>query len=73
MLIFLGMERLKNPPSSSQAEGTGEPPVWFAVSTDEDPAELLRRSREKTCLFPKTPNRDLLKFSEEEAGEEDAS
>ncbi|XP_013870101.1 NAD-capped RNA hydrolase NUDT12 [Austrofundulus limnaeus] len=64
VLIFLGMERMKNP-SSSQ---TSEPPVWFAVSTDEDPAELLRRCREATCSFPKSGNRDLLKFSEEDAG-----
>lgn len=52
-------------------EGVQEPPAWFAISTDEDAAELLKRCREKNCSFPKTPNRDLLTFSEEEAGEED--
>lgn len=45
--------------------------MWFAIDTDEDAAELLKRCREKNCSFPKSPNRDLLKFSEEEAGEED--
>ncbi|XP_017283370.1 peroxisomal NADH pyrophosphatase NUDT12 [Kryptolebias marmoratus] len=66
VLIFLGMEKMKS--SSSSSSQTEEPPVWFAISTDEDAAELLRRCRENTCLFPKTPNRDLLKLSEEEAG-----
>lgn len=66
MLIFLGVERKKKPSSLVQ-----EPPAWFAIGTDEDAAELLKRCREKNCSFPKSPNRDLLKFNEEEAGEED--
>ncbi|XP_028269836.1 NAD-capped RNA hydrolase NUDT12 isoform X2 [Parambassis ranga] len=49
--------------SSSQ-----EPPAWFAISSDEDAAELLKRCREKSCSFPKTPNRDLLNLNEEDAG-----
>ncbi|XP_036000184.1 peroxisomal NADH pyrophosphatase NUDT12 [Fundulus heteroclitus] len=69
VMIFLGIEKVKNPPSSSQTvESVSEPPVWFAVNTDEDAAALLKRCREKNCLFPRSPNRDLLKLSEEEAG-----
>lgn len=70
MLIFLGIEK-KKPTSSETEKGVQEPPVWFAIDTDEDAAELLKRCREKNCSFPKSLNRDLLKFSEEEAGEED--
>uniref|UniRef100_A0A3Q3WNK0 NAD-capped RNA hydrolase NUDT12 n=1 Tax=Mola mola TaxID=94237 RepID=A0A3Q3WNK0_MOLML len=58
-LIFLGVEKRK------KVQG---PPVWFAIGTDEDAAELLKRCREKNCSFPKSANRDLLKFNEEEAG-----
>lgn len=65
-LIFLGVEKKQLPSSCSQKQ---EPPAWFAIGTDEDAAELLKRCGEKTCFFPKSPNRDLLKFSEEEAGE----
>ncbi|XP_068452359.1 NAD-capped RNA hydrolase NUDT12 [Clinocottus analis] len=76
VLVFLGVEKRNKPSSSSSsssssahaAEGAWEPPAWFAVDTDEDAAELLKRCREKNCRFPKTPNRDLLRFSEEEAG-----
>ncbi|XP_014912352.1 NAD-capped RNA hydrolase NUDT12 [Poecilia latipinna] len=69
--IFLGIEKMKNPSSSSSSEKTeslSEPPVWFAINTDEDAAALLERCREKNCSFPRSPNRDLLKLSEEEAG-----
>lgn len=71
VLIFLGVERRKKSSSSSSPqtkENVQEPPAWFAIGTDEDPGELLKRSREKNCSFPKSANRDLLKFSEEEAG-----
>ncbi|KAK2838127.1 hypothetical protein Q5P01_015339 [Channa striata] len=69
VLIFLGVEKRKTASSSSQSGELGqEAPAWFAVSTDQDTAELLKRSREKNCFFPKTPNRDLLNLSEEEAG-----
>ncbi|KAF3851527.1 hypothetical protein F7725_013299 [Dissostichus mawsoni] len=67
VLIFLGVERRKKP-SSQTVDGVREPPAWFAINTDEDTAELLKRCREKNCCFPKTLNRDLLKFSLEEAG-----
>ncbi|KAK5909309.1 hypothetical protein CesoFtcFv8_003251 [Champsocephalus esox] len=67
VLIFLGVERRKEP-SAQTVDGVREPPAWFAINTDEDTAELLKRCREKNCCFPKTLNRDLLKFSEEEAG-----
>lgn len=70
MLIFLGVEKKRKPSSSSAEEGVQEPPAWFAVGTEEDAAELLKRCREKNCSFPKSPNRDLLKFTEEEAGED---
>uniref|UniRef100_A0A3Q3EZ39 NAD(+) diphosphatase n=1 Tax=Labrus bergylta TaxID=56723 RepID=A0A3Q3EZ39_9LABR len=66
VLIFLGVEKRKGP--SSPPEATREPPAWFAINTDEDAAELLKRSREKNCCFTKMAHRDLLKFSEEEAG-----
>ncbi|XP_035514387.1 peroxisomal NADH pyrophosphatase NUDT12 [Morone saxatilis] len=72
VLIFLGVEKRKKQSSSSSSsqteEGVQEPPAWFAISTDEDAAGLLKRCREKNCSFPKSPNRDLLKFNEEEAG-----
>ncbi|TMS04062.1 Peroxisomal NADH pyrophosphatase NUDT12 [Larimichthys crocea] len=70
VLIFLGVEKRKKPSSSSSKteDGVQEPPAWFAISTNEDPAALLKLCREKNCSFPKLPNRDLLKFSEEEAG-----
>ncbi|XP_053180843.1 LOW QUALITY PROTEIN: peroxisomal NADH pyrophosphatase NUDT12 [Scomber japonicus] len=75
VLIFLGVEKKKKPSSSSSSSSSsqmtalsGDPPAWFAVGSDEDAAELLKRCREKSCSFPKTPNRDLLKLSEEEAG-----
>ncbi|XP_068560118.1 NAD-capped RNA hydrolase NUDT12 [Cebidichthys violaceus] len=70
VLIFLGVEKRRKPSSSSSqtVDGVQEPPAWFAINTDEDAAELLKRCREKNCYFPKTPNRDLLKLSEEEAG-----
>ncbi|GAA6223761.1 peroxisomal NADH pyrophosphatase NUDT12 [Lates japonicus] len=75
VLIFLGVEKRKKPSSSSSSssssqteEGVQEPPAWFALSTDEDAAELLKRCREKNCSFPKSANRDLLKLSEDEAG-----
>ncbi|XP_038559757.1 peroxisomal NADH pyrophosphatase NUDT12 isoform X1 [Micropterus salmoides] len=71
VLIFLGVEKRKKPSSSNSSqtvEGVLEPPAWFAIGTDEDAAELFKRCREKNCSFPKMPNRDLLKFSEEEAG-----
>ncbi|XP_037633828.1 peroxisomal NADH pyrophosphatase NUDT12 [Sebastes umbrosus] len=71
VLVFLGVEKRKKPSSSSSSQtegGVQEPPAWFAINTDEDAAELLKRCREKNCLFPKTPNRDLLKFNEEDAG-----
>ncbi|XP_033475905.2 NAD-capped RNA hydrolase NUDT12 [Epinephelus lanceolatus] len=70
VLIFLGVEKWRKPssPSSQPTDGVQEPPAWFAINTDEDAAELLKRCREKNCSFPKTPNRDLLKLNEEEAG-----
>lgn len=71
VLIFLGVEKRKKPSSSSSSqteESSTEPPAWFAINTDEDADELLKRCREKNSSFPKTPNRDLLKFSEEDAG-----
>ncbi|XP_038143028.1 peroxisomal NADH pyrophosphatase NUDT12 isoform X2 [Cyprinodon tularosa] len=66
--IFLGMEKLRSPSSSSSSQSIAEPPVWFAINTDRDAAELLKRCREKNCSFPRSPNRDLLKLSEDEAG-----
>ncbi|XP_023130029.2 peroxisomal NADH pyrophosphatase NUDT12 isoform X2 [Amphiprion ocellaris] len=66
VLIFLGVEKRKNPSSSSDA--VQEPPAWFAIGSDEDAVELLKRCREKNCCFPKSPHRDLLKLNEEEAG-----
>lgn len=72
VLIFLGVEKSNKPSSSPQrGEEAQEPPAWFAINTDEDVAELLKRCRENNCFFPKMPNRDLLKLNEDEAGEED--
>ncbi|XP_069025457.1 NAD-capped RNA hydrolase NUDT12 [Embiotoca jacksoni] len=70
VLIFIGVEKRRNPSSySSQTEeSVCEPPAWFAISTNEDAGDLLKRCREKNCSFPKTPNRELLKLNEEEAG-----
>lgn len=69
MLIFLGVEKNRKLSSSTSVdEGGQKPAAWFAVGTDEDAAELLKRSREKNCSFPKIPNRDLLQLKEDEAG-----
>lgn len=69
MLIFLGVEKNRKLSSSTSVdEGVQKPAAWFAVGTDEDAAELLKRSREKNCSFPKIPNRDLLQLKEDEAG-----
>lgn len=69
MLVFLGVEKNGKPSSpASVDEGAQKPAAWFAVGTDEDTAELLKRSREKNCSFPKIPNRDLLLLKEDEAG-----
>lgn len=66
-LIFLGVEK-KRASSSQRQEGFWEAPAWFALGTEEEPAQLLQRCAEKNCYFPTSPNRDLLAFSEEEAG-----
>lgn len=68
-LIFLGVEK-KKAPSSQEQEGFWEPPAWFAIGTEEVAEELLKRCREKNCYFPKSAHRELLNFSEEEAGRE---
>lgn len=68
-LIFLGVEK-KKASSSQEQEGLWEPPAWFAIGTEEDAAELLKRCREKNCRFTKSAHRELLNFSEEEAGSE---
>ncbi|XP_068594671.1 NAD-capped RNA hydrolase NUDT12 [Brachionichthys hirsutus] len=78
-LVFLGVKKREKPSSSSSSpspssasrrteEGVREPPAWFAIGADHDAAELLKRCREKNCSFLKSANRDLLNFSEEEAG-----
>ncbi|XP_059192220.1 peroxisomal NADH pyrophosphatase NUDT12 isoform X2 [Centropristis striata] len=66
VLVFLGVEKRKQP--SQTVDGVQEPPAWFAINADEDAAKLLKRCGEKNCSFVKSPNRDLLKLSEEEAG-----
>ncbi|KAF7652793.1 hypothetical protein LDENG_00092230 [Lucifuga dentata] len=71
VLVFLGVEKRKKPSpssSSSSSQTTWDPPAWFAINSDEEPADLLKRCKEKNCFFPKIPNRDLLKLSEEDAG-----
>lgn len=69
MLVFLGVEKNRKLSSSTTVdEGVQKPAAWFAVGTDEDAAELLKRSREKNSSFPKIPNRDLLQLKEDEAG-----
>lgn len=69
VLVFLGVEKNGKPSSSTSVdEGLLKPAAWFAVGTDEDAAELLKRSREQNCSFPKIPNRDLLQLKEDEAG-----
>uniref|UniRef100_A0A8C5DPZ9 NAD-capped RNA hydrolase NUDT12 n=2 Tax=Gouania willdenowi TaxID=441366 RepID=A0A8C5DPZ9_GOUWI len=71
VLIFLGVEKRKNPLSSStssQKEGTScELPAWFAVGSDEDAGELLKCCSDK-CCFLKKDHRELLKLSEDDAG-----
>lgn len=69
VLVFLGVEKNGKASSSTTVdESVPKPAAWFAVGTDEDAAELLKRCREKNCSFPKIPNRDLLQFKEDEAG-----
>uniref|UniRef100_A0AAQ4RSY1 Uncharacterized protein n=1 Tax=Gasterosteus aculeatus aculeatus TaxID=481459 RepID=A0AAQ4RSY1_GASAC len=70
VLIFLGVERRKQPSSSPSSSSSS--PAWFAINTEEDAGELLKRFGQKKCCFTKTANRDLLKLSEDEAGEEQA-
>lgn len=67
VLIFLGVKR-RNISSSLTDVNVEELPAWFAISTDEDTAELLKRCPEKNCCFPEKAFRDLLKLSEEDAG-----
>ncbi|XP_054629531.1 peroxisomal NADH pyrophosphatase NUDT12 isoform X2 [Dunckerocampus dactyliophorus] len=57
LVVFLGVDRSK-----------AEPPAWFAISTDEDATVLLQRCPGRKCSFPKSPRRDLLMLSEEDAG-----
>lgn len=45
-----------------------EPRAWFALSSDCEEEELLKRSREKHSSFAKNAHRDLLRLNEEEAG-----
>ncbi|KAM8887075.1 NAD-capped RNA hydrolase NUDT12 isoform 2-T2 [Spinachia spinachia] len=66
VLIFLGVELRKLPSSSFSSSCLT--PAWFAINTEEDAGELLKRFGEKNRCFTKTPNRDLLKLSEDEAG-----
>lgn len=66
VLVFLGVERRTSP--SSPPGGGGEPPAWFAFNTDQDAEQLLTRCGEKDCSFTKNAHRDLLRFSQEEAG-----
>uniref|UniRef100_A0A3B4AD42 NAD(+) diphosphatase n=1 Tax=Periophthalmus magnuspinnatus TaxID=409849 RepID=A0A3B4AD42_9GOBI len=42
--------------------------TFVQMCSDLDQEELLKRSKDKTCSFPKNPHRDLLRLSEEEAG-----
>lgn len=70
VLVFLGVEKRKKPSSSPEAAEAGETPAWFALGVNADAAELLLRCREQNCSFPKAPTRDLLKLSEDEAGED---
>ncbi|KAJ0019074.1 hypothetical protein NQD34_006643 [Periophthalmus magnuspinnatus] len=69
-VVFLGVDR--TPPPSDTPRDTEpshlEPRTWFALESDLDQEELLKRSKDKTCSFPKNPHRDLLRLSEEEAG-----
>ncbi|KAM9744615.1 LOW QUALITY PROTEIN: NAD-capped RNA hydrolase NUDT12 [Menidia menidia] len=61
VLVFLGVERA--------AAGGAEPRAWFALDSSEDAGELLKRGGgQQECSFLTTPNRDLLRLSEEEAG-----
>ncbi|XP_057688600.1 peroxisomal NADH pyrophosphatase NUDT12 [Corythoichthys intestinalis] len=65
VLVFLGVER-----SSETGSGSEELPAWFAISSDEDATVLLGRCPHETpkCSFTKSPHRDLLRFSDEDAG-----
>uniref|UniRef100_A0A8C6WTA3 NAD-capped RNA hydrolase NUDT12 n=1 Tax=Neogobius melanostomus TaxID=47308 RepID=A0A8C6WTA3_9GOBI len=65
VLVFLGVERRRPPPSAAD----GEPRAWFALGLDsESEEELLKRSCEKHSRFAQNAHRDLLRLSEEEAG-----
>ena len=66
VLVFLGVER-RRPSSSPQT--SSEPIAWFAINSTEDPEVLLKLSGEKHLFWARTPNRDLLNFSQEEAGQ----
>ncbi|XP_056146266.1 peroxisomal NADH pyrophosphatase NUDT12 [Lampris incognitus] len=70
LLVFLGVEKREKPCSSSYLteEKVGKPPAWFAISAEEEPAELLKLSGETKSFFPQRANRDLLTLPEDEAG-----
>lgn len=65
VLVFLGVDRRADP--GPQTPGW-DPPAWFALGSDSEPEELLKRSREKHSGFPRNAHRDLLKLSQDEAG-----
>ncbi|KAK7934050.1 hypothetical protein WMY93_004946 [Mugilogobius chulae] len=73
-LVFLGLERTHNWTSDRTLDRTTdqasnpEPRSWFALGSDLEQEELLKRSKDKNCSFPKNHHRDLLRLSQDEAG-----
>ena len=67
VLVFLGVERSR--PSSSSPQTSREPIAWFAIDSTEDPEVLLKLGGEKDLFWARRPNRDLLNFSQDEAGQ----
>ncbi|XP_055017853.1 peroxisomal NADH pyrophosphatase NUDT12 [Boleophthalmus pectinirostris] len=64
-VVFLGVDRTRDPADPADP---AEPRAWFALGSDLDQDQLLKRTNDKNCFFPKNPHRDLLQLREDEAG-----
>ena len=67
-VIFLGVEKPRTCAPNTAMEGEDDGlTAWFALSTEEDPTELVKFP-DPQCAFLQAPMPDLLKLSDNEAG-----